>query len=173
MPIQTINTFKINLATATSEQKFQFLNLVGQEIQNSKIKGQSRNKKEYPLKVFRLMLDYHSPRNEEMSVSNANNRHFRDWAPHHLTSNANHLEKTFGFDPNELPHHQVWDEIRQKWRQTYLNYCGAEMDPMTDDNLIEMLYLYGNFPRRYTESAMGIIGELINSHLTDPVIFDN
>jgi hypothetical protein len=67
----------------------------------------------------------------------------------------------------------VWDEDRQIWRQVYLNYCGAEIDPTTDEGLNEMMQLYALLPRKYTESAMGMIGELINSHLTDPVIFDN
>ena len=89
-----------------------------------------------------------------MSVSAGNHRHFRDWALHHFTSNANHLEKTFGFDSNKLPHHQVWDEDRQKWRPVYLNYCRAEIDPVTNKALNEMFQLYCTLLRKYTESAI-------------------
>jgi hypothetical protein len=36
-----------------------------------------------------------------------------------------------------------------------------------------MFQPYGMLTRKYTEPAMAIIGELINSHLIDPIIYDN
>jgi hypothetical protein len=105
-----------------------------------------------------------------MTLSAGRNLNFRNFQLHHFTTNASHLAKTDGFGENKFPHHNVWCKDTQRFHQIYLNYWGNIMYPENDDELRNYFIAYSAFPRRYIETAMGLVGESINKHVKEPII---
>ena len=170
--IQTSSTYKVDLSQSTIDQRCHFLNMNKQGIRQSHIRD-PRSRIDYPLSCFATLLDYHVPTNKEMELSAAGNFHFRNFQNNHFSQNANHLAKAFGFDENTLPHHNVWCDFTQRYRQIPLNSWGNTIDPGNDETLTFMMEEYRKIPRRLLGHAMIKIGEIINSHLVKPVIFNN